>query len=151
MKTYHSPVIICQKMMKSSAEEIFHIMSNPEFAPLLWFAEVKMHLINKKILEWKWEITDTSTQIIIDKIIPHTLISTTWQDTMTTVDFEFCPITDNRTLVTFKAYGFREIETDLWQVMKDKESMLAIAMSNLEECLVSPTEEAIDKGDAAKA
>ena len=60
-----------------------------------------------------------SSKVFTKEIIPNKLISIEWSDPVTTVDFEFTPITDDTTYVVITNYGFKETGNDLLAAIND--------------------------------
>lgn len=133
MNTNDKPTVISQTIIKQPVEKVFQAMYNPKLISTLWFAESFKPMKEGEISEWKWKASNFSLKIWTKKIIPNKLIATVWQDPNTAIDYKFNLISDHNTLITLKAYNFKETGIDLLYAMKDKRSMFNIALKNLGE------------------
>lgn len=133
MSQTNSPTVICQTIIKESVEKVFRLLISPEGVRLLWFAESPMPLDQNKTVRWQWDATEISLEIQVKKIIPNTLLSVLWMDSCVTVDILCEKITDQNTLVTFKAYNFQEEEFELLHHMESQQSMCMLALKNLKD------------------
>lgn len=127
----NSPTVIEQTLVKAPLDEVFQILCQPKGARILWRAQASAPLQKNERTSIKWTVSGYSLQIRTAKLIPNKLISTIWQDTFTTLDFEFDALADELTLVTIKAYDFKENGADLFRALTDKRSMLKSALKNL--------------------
>lgn len=126
-----SPTLIVQTQVHHSLTKIFHDLTSSNAMAHLYLAQSFQPLKKGEIVEWKWPETNTNLQVFIQDLSPEKLISTVWQDTQTTVDYEFYPVSNNTTLLTLKAYGFKEKGIHLYRAMEDKRSVFDNAVKVL--------------------
>src|SRR5690606_3828607 len=72
-----------------------------------------------KTVTWEWEMYDIATNVLVRDIIQNKKITVEWGEPATTVDFEFTALTDDKTYVVIKNYGFKETGNDLILAIKD--------------------------------
>lgn len=125
------PQVIRQSLIHWPVDKVFNALTRPEPTPAIWLAESDKPLKEGEIVQWHWKNTETSLQLYIKKVVPNRLVSTLWNDTQTTVNFEFYEVTDTHTLLTFRAYGFKENGMRLYRAMEDKHSLFDIAIKGL--------------------
>jgi|SRR5699024_7781740 len=136
-----SPSIICQTLIKEPKDKVFQFLRSAKGAEILWFAESSRPLVENDNVLWHWKTTNTSVRIQVDKIISNTLISIKWMDTGITMDLICEQITEEDTLITFKAYNFltlkaynfQEYKNNLLKVLKTQQSMFELALKMLKD------------------
>lgn len=132
MQTKIMPTVTNQLLIQRPVEEVFQLMIDAERISSFWLANSQGPLREGEQYTWLWTEFGESLKIYIDKIIPLQLISTVWQDTQLTIDYEFVKLTPEATYVTFKAYNFKETGEKLVRAITDQGSMLKIALNELE-------------------
>src|SRR5690625_1938590 len=140
MTTEPSPSIIRQALIKAPKDEVFQLLCSTKGAEVLWYAESSESLAEKNTVLWYWKTTDTTVSIQIKKIIPNTLISIKWMDTGLIMDLICEQITEEDTLITFKAYNFltlkfysfQEYKDNLLSTLKAQQSAFELALNMLE-------------------
>jgi len=132
MQTKISPTVTKQLLIRRPVEEVFQSMMDAKQISRLWLANAHGPLQEGEDYTWMWPELEESLTIRIIKIIPNQLISTLWQDTQLTIDYEFVEVTPETTYVTFTAYNFKEIGENLVRAITAQDSMLRIALHELE-------------------
>lgn len=132
MNTNNTPTVIVQAIIEKPVKKVFEIMRNTKLTSTCRSIDSITPLKEGEITEWEWNATNYVLNIWTKKIIPHKSIETIWQDTFVSVDYEFNTLADHNTLVTLKAYNFKEKGIDLLYAMKDKRSLFKIALKNLQ-------------------
>lgn len=139
MQTKITPTVTKQLLIQRPIEEVFQLMIDAERISSLWLANSQGPIQEGADYTWVWPELGESMTINVIKIIPYQLISTVWQDTQLTIDYEFVGVTPETTYVTIKAYNFKETGEKLVRAITDQDSMLKIALHELELYLTEST------------
>lgn len=99
-------VIETQMMIRKPVDIVFNAFIDPVVTTKFWFTKSSGPLEEGTTVIWEWEMYRVSNQVTTKKIVPNQLISTEWGDPLTTVDYEFTALTENKTNVVIKNYGF---------------------------------------------
>ena len=119
MKDQKTPKVIAQMMIRKPVATVFQAFIDPAITTQFWFTKSSGKLEAGKTVTWEWEMYGVSSKVFTKEIIPNKLISIEWSDPVTTVDFEFTPITDDTTYVVITNYGFKETGNDLLAAIND--------------------------------
>lgn len=115
-----TPTVECQMMIRKPVATVFGAFIDPAVTTKFWFTESTGKLEAGKTVTWKWEMYNVSSEVRVKEILPDRKISIEWDNTpVTTVDFEFRPLTDDTTYVVIKNYGFDQTGDDLIQAIRD--------------------------------
>lgn len=119
MTTTKIPTVETQMLIRKPVSTVFQAFIDPKITTNFWFTKSSGQLEIGKTITWEWEMYGVSTNVFVKDIIQNKKISTEWGDTATTVDYEFTALSDDRTYVVIKNYGFKETGDGLIQVIKD--------------------------------
>ena len=119
MKDQKTPKVIAQMMIRKPVATVFQAFIDPAITTQFWFTKSSGKLEAGKTVTWEWEMYGVSSKVFTKENIPNKLISIEWSDPVTTVDFEFTPITDDTTYVVITNYGFKETGNDLLAAIND--------------------------------
>jgi len=120
MEKHQSPIVETQMMIRKPVETVFQAFIDPAVTTRFWFTKSSGKLEAGKTVKWEWEMYNVSSDVLVKEIVPNQKISIEWDNTpVTTVDFEFTPLTDETTYVVIKNYGFHQTGDDLIQAVKD--------------------------------
>lgn len=114
-----SPAVEAQMLIRKPVSIVFQAFIDPKITSNFWFTKSSGPLETGKTITWEWEMYGVSTRVVVKDIIPDKLISTEWGEPATTVDYEFTKITEDKTYVVIRNYGFKEAGDDLLAVIKD--------------------------------
>lgn len=114
-----SPAVEAQMLIRKPVSIVFQAFIDPKITSNFWFTKSSGPLETGKTITWEWEMYGVSTRVVVKDIIPDRLISTEWGEPATTVDYEFTKITEDKTYVVIRNYGFKETGDDLLAVIKD--------------------------------
>ncbi len=106
-------------LIRKPVAAVFQAFIDPAITTNFWFAKSSGKLEVGKTVLWEWEMYNVSNKIFVKEIEPYKRISIEWSDPVTTVDFEFNPLTEDTTYVVIKNYGFDLEGDELIQAIKD--------------------------------
>ncbi|MFA4868865.1 MAG: SRPBCC family protein [Pedobacter sp.] len=119
MNKKETPTVETQMLIRKPKELVFQAFIDPAITTNFWFTKSSGQLEVNKIVTWEWEMYGVSTNVLTKEIIPNKLIRTEWGDPTTTVTYEFTALTEDKTYVIIKNYGFKETGVDLIQAIID--------------------------------
>ena len=108
-----------QMLIRKPVSLVFQAFIDPAITTNFWFTKSSGQLETGKTITWEWEMYGISTNVSVKEIDPNQKIVIEWGKPATTVSFEFNPLSENRTYVVIKNYGFKETGDDLIAVIKD--------------------------------
>jgi uncharacterized protein YndB with AHSA1/START domain len=108
-----------QMLIRKPVAKVFEAFIDPAITANFWFTKSSGKLEAGKMITWEWEMYGISTQVLVKEIDPNRKIVIEWGNPATTVSFEFNSLTEDKTYVVIKNYGFRETGSDLIAVIKD--------------------------------
>lgn len=118
MKT--TSTVECQMMIRSPVATVFGAFIDPAVTTKFWFTKSSGKLEAGKKVIWEWEMYNVSSDVLVKELVPNRKISIEWDNTLvTTVDFEFIPLTEDTTYVVIKNYGFHQTGDDLIHAIND--------------------------------
>jgi uncharacterized protein YndB with AHSA1/START domain len=115
----NSKYVEAQMLIRSPVAEVFNAFIDPTITRNFWFTKGSDKLEVGKSVTWEWEMYNVSTTVYVKSIVLHEKISIEWDNPATIVDFEFKPLSDSKTYVTIKNYGFVQTGDELLQIIKD--------------------------------
>jgi uncharacterized protein YndB with AHSA1/START domain len=113
------PTVEAQMLIRKPVPTVFKAFIDPKITINFWFTKSSGPLEVGKTVTWEWEMYGVATNVLVKDIVQNKKIATQWGDPVTTVDYEFTPLSDNTTYVTIKNYGFRETGNELIPVIMD--------------------------------
>lgn len=113
-------IIETQMMIRKPITEVFNAFINPNITTNFWFTKSNGMLEEGKTIEWTWEMYNFSTNIFVKKIITNTKIVIEWENPITTIEFEFLELSEHKTYVIIKNYGFDANDPNLIKSIIDK-------------------------------
>lgn len=119
MKKNPSPCVEVQMLIRKPVSQVFQAFIDPGITTNFWFTKSSGPMETCKTVTWEWEMYGASATVFVKDIIINKKIATEWGDPLTTVDYEFTPITEHSTYVVIKNYGFKETGAALIQAIKD--------------------------------
>ena len=119
MSDTYTPMVECQMMIRRPVSAVFEAFIDPEVTTKFWFTWSSGKLEKGKTITWKWEMYNASADVLVKDIVPNQKISIEWDNPATTVDFEFTELSDDRTYVVIKNYGFQQTGNDLIEAIKN--------------------------------
>ncbi|CAN5405667.1 SRPBCC family protein [soil metagenome] len=108
-----------QMLIRKPVSVVFNAFIDPAITRNFWFTKGSDKLEVGKTIVWEWEMYHVSTHVQVKEIIPNEKISIKWDDPATIVDFEFKALSDSKTYVTIRNYGFKQTGEELIQAIKD--------------------------------
>ena len=108
-----------QMLIRKSTEQVFNAFVDPEVTTNFWFTKSSGQLEVGKTVTWDWEMYGVSVNAHVKEIIPNKKISIEWGNPSTTIGFEFIAVTDDKTYVIIKNYGFNLTGDELIEKIKD--------------------------------
>jgi uncharacterized protein YndB with AHSA1/START domain len=131
MTTNKILTIETQMMIRKPVSTVFQAFIDPAITTQFWFTQSSGPLEVGKTVTWSWEMYGVSTNVMVKDIIPNKKISTVWGDPATTVDYEFIEMTEGRTYVVIKNYGFNLTGDELIQAIKDNTGGFTTVLDNM--------------------
>lgn len=120
MEKSKRPTVETQMMIRKPVATVFQAFIDPAVTTKFWFTKSSGKLEAGKTVKWEWEMYNVASDVLVKEIIPNQKISIEWDNTpVTTVDFEFRPLTDDTTYVVIKNYGFHQTGDELIQAIND--------------------------------
>ena len=119
MPDQNNPIVETQMMIRKPVGVVFQAFVDPEITTKFWFTKSSGKLEKGKSITWHWEMYGVSDQIKVTEYIANEKISIEWDNPPTTVDFEFSKLTDQRTYVVIKNYGFHQTGQELMEALKN--------------------------------
>ena len=80
---------------------------------------------------WEWEMYRVSTNVTVKEIIPNKRILIDWGDQYTTVEYEFTALSDDKTYVVIKNYGFKLSGIKLIEAINDSTGGFTTVLDSL--------------------
>lgn len=115
----NSEQVETQMLIRKPVAQVFEAFIDPAITCNFWFTKSSGKLEAGKTITWEWEMYGISTQVLVKEIGPNRKIIIEWGKPATTVSFEFNALSEEKTYVVIKNYGFRETDSDLIAVIKD--------------------------------
>jgi uncharacterized protein YndB with AHSA1/START domain len=125
------PTVETQMLIRKPAATVFQAFIDPKITTKFCFTKSSGQLEIGKTITWTWEMYGVSTNVLVKDIVQNKKISTAWGEPVTTVDYEFMPLTDDTTYVTIKNYGFNLTGADLIQAIKDNTAGFTTVLDGL--------------------
>lgn len=119
MKNNKIQTVEAQMLIRKPVSTVFQAFLDPTITTNFWFTKSSGKLEVGKTVTWEWEMYDIAINVWVRDIIQNKKITVEWGEPATTVDFEFTALTDDKTYVVIKNYGFKETGNDLILVIKD--------------------------------
>ncbi len=136
MDYYDAPIITQQGVVHNPITQVFEAMCNPKLVAHMWLANSDDPIVEGQTVRLKWPFTDEVQTIVVQKIVPHKIISTLWIDSNTVVDYHFFSLDDERTLVSLTAHNFDEQAVDFTRIFDETRQAFQIALVALKEYFV---------------
>jgi uncharacterized protein YndB with AHSA1/START domain len=108
-----------QMLIRKPVTQVFEAFIDPAITCNFWFSKSSGKLEAGKTITWEWEMYRISTQVLVKEIDVNRKIIIEWGNPATTVSFEFNPLSEDKTYVVIKNYGFHQTGSDLIAVIKD--------------------------------
>ena len=109
-----------QMMIRKPASIVFQAFIDPAITTNFWFTKSSGLLEAGKTITWQWEMYGSSVNVQVKEIIPNKKIATVWGDPAVHVDYEFQSLSEDKTYVVIKSYGFPQTGNELIEVIKDQ-------------------------------
>ncbi len=135
MSASNNPTVETQMLIRKPISTVFQAFIDPSVTINFWFTKSSGKLEADKTVTWHWEMYGVSADVHVKEIIPNKKISIEWGDPVTTVDYEFTAITDDKTYVVIKNYGFELKGDELIQTIKDSTSGFTTVLDGLKASL----------------
>jgi len=119
MKNNKIQTVEAQMLIRKPVSAVFQAFLDPAITINFWFTKSSGKLEVGKTLTWEWEMYGIAINVWVRDIIQNKKITVEWGEPTTTVDFEFTALTDDKTYVVIKNYGFKETGNDLILAIKD--------------------------------
>ena len=119
MNDTEKSIVECQMTIRKPISEVFHAFVNPEITTKFWFTKSSGKLEKGKTVTWEWGMYNVSDNISVIDLIPNEKITIKWDKPATTVDFEFLELSNEKTYVVIKNYGFQQKGNDLIEAIKN--------------------------------
>ncbi|QQR96754.1 MAG: SRPBCC family protein [Sphingobacteriales bacterium] len=113
-------IIETQMMIRKPIVEVFDAFINPNITTNFWFSKSSGRLEENETIEWTWKMYNFSTKVFVKEIIANKKIVIEWENPTTTIVFEFLELSEHKTYVTIKNYGFDVDDPNLIQSIIDK-------------------------------
>ena len=108
-----------QMLIRRPVSEVFQAFIDPTITTNFWFTKSSGKLEVGKAVVWEWEMYGVSAKVFVQEILTNKKISTEWGNPATKVDYEFTELTNDKTFVVIKHYGFNLSGDDLINTIKD--------------------------------
>ncbi len=108
-----------QMLIRKPVAKVFEAFIDPVITRNFWFTKGSDKLEVGKTITWEWEMYNVSTEVLVREIVENKKISIEWDEPPTTVDFEFKALSDDRTYVVIRNYGFDKAADELLELFKD--------------------------------
>lgn len=131
MNLEKEPIVTCQMMIRRPVSLVFEAFINPDITTKFWFTKSSGILEEGKIVTWEWGMYGVSAKVKIVKIEPNKIITIKWDEPETTVRFEFTPLSNDRTYVVIKNFGFQQTGDDLIEAIKNNTSGFTTVLDGL--------------------
>ena len=119
MKNNKIQTVEAQMLIRKPVSAVFQAFLDPAITINFWFTKSSGKLEVGKTVTWEWEMYGIAINVWVRDIIQNKKITVEWGEPTTTVDFEFTALTDDKTYVVIKNYGFKETGNDLILAIKD--------------------------------
>jgi uncharacterized protein YndB with AHSA1/START domain len=127
----NSEQVETQMLIRKPVAQVFEAFIDPAITCNFWFTKSSGKLEAGKTITWEWEMYGISTQVLVKEIGPNRKIIIEWGKPATTVSFEFNALSEEKTYVVIKNYGFRETDSDLIAVIKDSNGGFTTVLDGL--------------------
>lgn len=108
-----------QMLIRKPVEMVFEAFMDPAITRNFWFTKGSGRLEIGASIIWEWEMYGVSATVQVKEIQKNRQIIVHWGEPATTVEFNFTPISDDRTYVVIRNYGFRQTGDELLAALKD--------------------------------
>lgn len=119
MKNNKIQTVEVQMLIRKPVSTVFQAFLDPAITTNFWFTKSSGKLEVGKTVTWEWEMYGIAINVWVRDIIQNKKITVEWGEPATTVDFEFTALTDDKTYMIIKNYGFKETGNDLILAIKD--------------------------------
>jgi uncharacterized protein YndB with AHSA1/START domain len=106
-------------MIRKPAATVFKAFIDPSITTHFWFSKSSGKLEAGKTVTWEWEMYNVSTKVFVKEILENEKITIEWGSPVTTVEFNFIALSDEKTYAVIKNYGFDLSGEKLIDAIKD--------------------------------
>lgn len=106
MEKHTSPQVEAQMLIRRPVETVFQAFVDPAVTTNFWFTGSSGKLEAGRDVVWEWKMYGVSANVRVKELAPNRKISIEWGDPVTTVEFEFSPLSEDTTYVVIRNYGF---------------------------------------------
>jgi uncharacterized protein YndB with AHSA1/START domain len=103
------PVARAAMLIRRPVAEVFEAFIEPANTSRFWFTKSTGRLEPGKHVKWAWEMYEVSIDVEVKEVEPNNRILLEWGNygSMTTVEWIFAPLDDDKTYVTITNHGFQ--------------------------------------------
>jgi uncharacterized protein YndB with AHSA1/START domain len=122
-----------EMLIRKPVKEVFEAIINPEITTKFWFTKSSGRLEENKKVEWVWEMYNHSVPVFVKSIQPLKKIIIDWGNDgdLTTVEWTFKNINDNKTFLSIVHSGFKEVPDKLISQVRDSTEGFTIVLAGL--------------------
>jgi uncharacterized protein YndB with AHSA1/START domain len=122
-----------QMMIRKPVSEVFEAIINPEITTKFWFTDSTGKLEEGKDVEWTWEMYNVTVPVSVKALIPNERILIEWgnKQQQSMVEFTFKALSDSKTYLTIKNYGFKSSGDELVSLVIDSTGGFALIIAGL--------------------
>ena len=110
-----------EMMIRKPVAEVFNAFIDPHITTKFWFTRSSGRLEEGAMVEWHWEMYGISVPVIVKTILRNSMILVEWGtgSHTSTIEWIFNPLTEDKTYLSIKNYGFNSAGDDLINEIRD--------------------------------
>jgi uncharacterized protein YndB with AHSA1/START domain len=122
-----------EMLIRKPVKEVFEAIIKPEITTKFWFTKSSGRLDENKNVEWVWEMYNHSVPVFVKSIQPLKKIIIDWgnDEDLTTVEWTFKNINDNKTFLSVVHSGFKGAPDKLISQVRDSTEGFTIVLAGL--------------------
>ncbi|MGD9892825.1 MAG: SRPBCC family protein [Dehalococcoidia bacterium] len=131
------PVAKAEMLIRKPVDEVFEAFIDPAITSKIWFTKGSGRLKPGAVVQWDWEMYNSSAQATVKDIEQNERILVEWSGygAPTSIEWRFVPRSDGTTFVSVMNSGFGGDEDEIVQQALDSTEGFAFLLAGLKALL----------------
>jgi uncharacterized protein YndB with AHSA1/START domain len=137
MASDQRPVAKAEMLIRKPVDEVFEAFIDPAITSKIWFTKGSGRLEPGAVVQWDWEMYNSSVQATVKDIKQNERILVEWSGYVAPTSIEWCfvPRSDGTTFVSVMNAGFSGNEDEIVQQALDSTEGFAFLLAGLKALL----------------
>ena len=131
------PVATAEMLIRKPVDEVFEAFIDPAITSKIWFTKGSGRLEPGAVVQWDWEMYNSSVQATVKDIQQNERILVEWSGygAPTNIEWRFVPRSDGTTFVSITEKGFTGNGDDLLKQVADSTQGFSLVLAGLKALL----------------